>query len=187
MCQIKNSFDANDSLLAARSQHRPPNTSINISISRSLAAASELWWWRGLGGWEFKRSNASRTFKGSNTAGCSLCYKISHIITKVRQLRFPFLGIRFLFYKALVGECLALGLPVTPIDDPNSMQPTHLFTSLLAFTPTRNILFIPIILNMHSYKKLAVVALAASAITPALAAPTTYEIYTLGYEAGPSC
>jgi hypothetical protein len=54
------------------------------------------------------------------------------------------------------------------------MQPNCLFTSLLAFTPTSDHFPYLILPNMHSYKNVAVLALAASAVSPILAAPTPY-------------
>jgi hypothetical protein len=54
---------------------------------------------------------------------------------------------------------------------PNDPQPTQFILTPFAFTPTR-IFFI--IVNMPPYKNLAIIALAASSVSPALSAPTRY-------------
>ena len=63
---------------------------------------------------------SSRALAVSNL-GAVHCYKSGHIPTRSLQLS-SFYSISF--HKALVGEYLVFELPVTPIDDPNSMQPT---------------------------------------------------------------
>ena len=58
--------------------------------------------------------------------------------------------------------------------DPNASQPTQFALTLFAIHAYSDLFLILTILNMPSYKNLAIIALAASSVSPVLCAPTRY-------------